>query len=110
MDLKEIQNLIKFVANGKNIEGEPYTLEDVTGTGNYSINGNEMTIDGAFFEFTFDGMDSSAFEEEQTVTFQITDNGQTLTFTQNDTTTETDALTGATVTSTQASTSVWQRQ
>ncbi|WP_439152623.1 hypothetical protein [Winogradskyella sp.] len=95
-------------ANGIDIPAEPYTLTDVNGNGSYSVSGNEMTIDGSFFEFSFEGMDFAELQGEQTVTFQITDNGQTLTFSQNDTTTETDP-TGATVTSFQVSTSVWSR-
>jgi hypothetical protein len=97
-----------ITANGINIPAEPYTLTDVNGSGSYSVNGNEMTIDGSFFEFSFQGMDFEELQGEQTANFQITDNGQTLTFSQNETTTDTDP-TGATVTSTQVSTSVWTR-
>jgi hypothetical protein len=99
-----------IVANGMVVEGEPYTLEDVSGSGTYSVNGNEITIDGSFFEFTFEGMDFAELDGEQTAMFQITDNGQTLIFTQDDTTTETDTATGLTTTSTQVSSSVWTRQ
>ncbi|WP_426431928.1 hypothetical protein ACPX19_05270 [Winogradskyella sp. HB-48] len=99
-----------IVANGMNVEGEPYTLESVSGSGSYSVNGNEMTIDGSFFEFSFEGMDFAELSGEQTATFEISDNGQTLVFSQDDTTTETDAATGLTTTSTQISSSVWARQ
>lgn len=99
-----------IVANGMNVEGEPYTLEDVSGSGSYSVNGNEMTIDGSFFEFSFEGMDFAELSGEQTATFEISDNGQTLVFSQDETTTETDAATGLTTTSTQVSSSVWARQ
>ncbi|MCB0398508.1 MAG: hypothetical protein KDD26_02600 [Winogradskyella sp.] len=99
-----------IVANGMNVEGEPYTLEDVSGSGSYSVNGNEMTIDGSFFEFSFEGMDFAELSGEQTATFEISDNGQTLVFSQDETTTETDAATGLTTTSTQVSSSVWTRQ
>ena len=102
--------LAEVTANGVEVPQEPYTLENVTGNGSYSVDGNEMTIDGSFFEFTFEGMDFSEFDGEQTATFQITDNGQTLTFSQNETTTETDQTIGATTTTTQVSTSVWSRQ
>lgn len=99
-----------IVANGMNVEGEPYTLENVSGSGSYSVNGNEMTIDGSFFEFSFEGMDFAELSGEQTATFEISDNGQTLVFSQDDTTTETDSATGLTTTSTQVSSSVWARQ
>lgn len=98
-----------IIANGMNIEGEPYTLENVSGSGSYSVNGNEITIDGSFFEFSFEGMDFAELNGEQTATFEISDNGQTLIFSQNETTTETDAATGVTSTSTQVSSSVWTR-
>ena len=99
-----------IVANGMNVEGEPYTLENVSGSGSYSVNGNEMIIDGSFFEFSFEGMDFAELSGEQTATFEISDNGQTLVFSQDNTTTETDAATGLTTTSTQVSSSVWARQ
>lgn len=99
-----------IVANGMNVEGEPYTLENVSGSGSYSVNVNEMTIDGSFFEFSFEGMDFAELSGEQTATFEISDNGQTLVFSQDDTTTETDSATGLTTTSTQVSSSVWVRQ
>ncbi len=101
--------IAEITANGIVIPAEPYTLDNVSGSGNYSVNGNEITVDGSFFEFTFEGMDFSELDGEQTATFEISDNGQTLTFSQNETTTETDATTGAVVTSTQVSTSVWTR-
>jgi len=97
------------VANGMNIEGESYTLDNVSGSGSYSVTGNEITVDGSFFEFSFEGANFAEFDEEQTVMFQITDNGQTLIFTQDETTTETDAATGLTTTTTQVSSSVWTR-
>ena len=98
------------VVDGNVVSNDSYTLENVSGNGSYSTSGNEMTIDGSFFEFDFQGMDSSVLEGEQTVTFEITNNAQTLTFTQNETTTETDPATGMTVTSTTTSTSVWSRE
>lgn len=98
-----------IVANGMNIEGEPYTLENVSGNGSYSVSGSEITVDSSFFEFSFDGMDFAELSGEQTATFQISDNRQTLVFSQDDTTTETDVATGLTTTSTQMSSSVWTR-
>lgn len=97
-------------ANGINIPGEPYTLNNVMGSGTYSVDGNEMTVDGSFFEFTFDGMDFEQLQGEQTVNFQISDDGQTLTFFQDETTTETDVATGSTTTSVISSSSSWSRE
>ena len=99
------------VANGFEVSGEPYTLENVSGSGNYSTNGNEMTVDGQFFEFEFNGMvDTGAFEGEQTATYQISDDGQTLTFTQDEIITQNDPTTGTVITIDNNSTSVWSRQ
>jgi hypothetical protein len=80
-----------IVANGMEFPGEPNTIDNVTGSGAYSTNGNEMTIDGSFFEFTFEGMDFSQLQGEQTVT-------------------ETDVATGSTTTSVISSTSSWSRE
>jgi len=99
-----------IVANGMEFPGEPNTIDNVTGSGAYSTNGNEMTIDGSFFEFTFEGMDFSQLQGEQTVNFQISEDGQTLTFFQDETTTETDVATGSTTTSVISSTSSWSRE
>ncbi|WP_299885632.1 hypothetical protein [uncultured Lacinutrix sp.] len=86
---------------------DSYTLDNVTGAGVYSTNGNEMTVDGSFFEFTFQGMDLSELGGEQTVNFAISADGQTLTFTQN--TTETNSSGGSTTTSIVNATSVWTK-
>ncbi|WP_299885633.1 hypothetical protein [uncultured Lacinutrix sp.] len=94
------------------ITGQPtmsnnYSLDNVSGAGVYSTNGNQMTVDGSFFEFNFQGVDSSIFEGEQTVTFVISNNGQTLTFSQNET--QTNNTGGVSTTSTNISTSVWTK-
>lgn len=96
-------------ANGISVPTESYTLNNVNGSGSYSVSGNEMTVDGSFFEFTFEGMDFAELDGEQTANFEITNNGQTLTFSQNETTNEIDATTGAEITSSVVSTSVWTR-
>lgn len=98
------------VVNGEQYPSDPYTLEDVSGDGNYSTNGNEITVDGQFFEFTFEGnVDTSAFDGEQTATYALTDNGQTLTISQNESTSDTDSSTGAQTSTNTVSTSVWTR-
>ncbi|MBC3845794.1 hypothetical protein H8K90_05350 [Winogradskyella echinorum] len=99
------------VVDGVEFSNEPYTLDNVSGNGSYSTNGNEMTVDGQFFEFSFEGeMDSSALEGEQTATFELSEDGQTLTFTQNEIVVTDDAATGTTVTSNVQGSSVWVRQ
>lgn len=99
------------IVDGVEFSNEPYTLDNVSGSGSYSTNGNEMTVDGQFFEFSFEGeMDSSALEGEQTATFELSEDGQTLTFTQNEIVVTDDAATGTTVTSNVQGSSVWVRQ
>lgn len=99
-----------IVVNGETFSSEPYTLENVSGSGSYSINGNEMTIDGSFFEFEFEGAEETSLSGEQTVTFSVSADGQTLTFTQDETTSQTDPTTGTVTTSTTNSTSIWIKQ
>ncbi|WP_178991426.1 hypothetical protein [Winogradskyella schleiferi] len=99
-----------IVVNGETFSSEPYTLENVSGSGSYSVNGNEMTIDGSFFEFEFEGAEETSLSGEQTVTFSVSADGQTLTFTQDETTSQTDPTTGTVTTSTTNSTSIWAKQ
>ncbi|NRB83567.1 MAG: hypothetical protein HRU49_07310 [Winogradskyella sp.] len=99
-----------IVANGMEFPGESYTIDNVMGSGAYSTNGNEMTIDGSFFEFSFEDIDFSQLQGEQTLNFQISEDGQMLTFFQDETTTETDVATGSTTTSVISSTSSWSRE
>jgi len=99
-----------IVVNGDEVSNEPYSLDDVTGSGTYSTDGNEMTVDGSFFEFNFEGMDESITEGEQTGTFQLSDDGQTLIFLQDETETQNDPTTGIVITSSTVSSSVWSRQ
>lgn len=98
------------VVNGVTMSSEPYTLENVSGSGTYSTSGNVMTIDGSFFEFEFEGMDETSLQGEQTTTFSISADGQTLTFSQNETITQTEPTTGAVITNTTSGGSVWTKQ
>lgn len=86
---------------------DSYTMENVSGSGTYSANGSEMTTQGSFFEFTFEGMDDSMFDEEQTGSYEISADGQTLTFSQDETTVNTDA--GYDIEIDVVSTSIWQK-
>ncbi|WP_179009426.1 hypothetical protein [Winogradskyella forsetii] len=99
-----------IVVNGETFSSEPYTLENVSGSGSYFTNGNEMTIDGSFFEFEFEGSEETSLGGEQTVTFSISPDGQILTFTQDETTSQTDPTTGTVTTSTTNSISKWEKQ
>lgn len=93
--------------NGQSFS-DSYVMENVSGSGVYTVDGNQLTANGQFFEFTFDGVDDSMFNtDEQTVTFEITDNGNTLTFYQDDT--QVDNSTGFETTISTVATSVWQR-
>lgn len=97
------------IVNGTEIPNDPVTLTNVSGNGTYGVNGNEMTVNGQFFEFSLDGVDSSVFGEEQTLQFQISADGETLTFLQNETQIANDPTTGAETTSVIEGFSVWTR-
>ncbi|MDN3491558.1 hypothetical protein [Winogradskyella bathintestinalis] len=99
-----------IIVNGETFSSEPYMLENVNGSGTYSINGNEMTIDGEFFEFEYEGSEEDTLNGEQTVMFTISADGQTLTFSQDETTSETDTISGIVTSNTTNSTSIWTRQ
>lgn len=119
----EVDYQVTFTATNFNTEGwysyntqietagmiinDSYTMEDVTGSGTYTTDGNQMTTQGSFFEFTFEGMDDSLFDDEQTGTYEISADGQTLTFTQDETTVNTDA--GYEIEIDIISTSIWQK-
>jgi hypothetical protein len=87
---------------------DSYTIEDVNGSGTYTTSGNEMTIQGSFFDFTFEGIDDSFLDtEDQTATFTLSADGNTLTFSQNET--EVNNQGGTSVSTTTVSTSIWSR-
>jgi hypothetical protein len=100
---------VNLVVDGNINTSESYTLNNVSGSGTYTTTDNEMTLEGSFFEFDFEGADNMAFQEEQTIDFQLSNDGETLTFTQNDTVSQTDDATGVEITSTTSSISVWVR-
>ncbi len=88
---------------------ESYTdsYTNVTGGGNYSTNGNIMTVDGQFFDFELDGAPTDVASGEQTAEFQLSNGGQTLTFFQDETITQNEA--GFEATTSTVSNSVWQK-
>lgn len=83
------------------------SVQNVSGVGNYTTNGSEITSDASFVSFEFQGMDLSEFQGEQTAPYTISADGQTLTFTQS--TTETTSEGGSTSTSVVNSISVWTK-
>ncbi|MGR7814081.1 hypothetical protein [Lacinutrix undariae] len=91
---------------GTNIT-DSYLLEDVTGSGSYTTSGNTMTVDGAFYEFTYEGIEQPELDADQTAQFEITNNGETLTFTESST--ETQELSGFSVQVTKTGMSIWAR-
>ncbi|GGW57474.1 hypothetical protein DFQ11_101773 [Winogradskyella epiphytica] len=100
----------QVAVNGDTVSTDAYSMESVNGNGTYSTVNHVMTVDGSFFDFEFEGMDQSALQGEQTVTFSISNDGQTLTFSQDETTSQTDPATGNVTDNTTTSTSVWIRQ
>ena len=99
---------VEGTAAGQPLPTEEYTLTDVTGFGDYTVNGNEITVDGQFFELTFEGaIDTAAFEEPQTFTFSVSNDGNTVTFSGNQTIV--DNQFGVETVATTISTSVIQR-
>jgi len=95
------------VINGQNNASGSDSYTGVMGSGNYSTNGNMMTIDGSFFELSVNGVDTSSLGGEQTTAYELSADGQTLTFNQNET--ETNNTGGVDVTTNIVSTSVWQK-
>jgi len=97
---------ITSLSNGIAISETTETVSNVSGTGTYTTSGDEIIINGSFFEFESAGVDFSALQGEQTANFSI--NGNTLTITQDEEmTTE---IQGTTSVVNLTSTSVWTRQ
>ncbi|MEL7251226.1 MAG: hypothetical protein AAFZ63_13620 [Bacteroidota bacterium] len=82
------------------------SLTDVQGAGTYDIDGNQVTISGAFFAVEINGSPIDLSNEEQTATYEINANGE-LVFTQDEA--FTNEQSGTTSTTIIRSTSVWRR-
>ena len=65
--------------NGMEMQNADQTYNNVSGSGSYSTNGNILTTDGSFFEFEFQGVDTSEYSGPQTIQFAFSNGGQTLT-------------------------------
>lgn len=94
------------------IDGEvndSYTDEytDVFGEGVYSTNGNVMTIDGTFLDFEVDGMPAEVGDVNQDADFELSADGETLTFFQDEEQLQSDN--NLDVNTTIVATSVWQK-
>jgi len=83
------------------------TYSDVDGSGTYSTNGDEITLNGSFYTFNVDGVPYGQGNEAQTAKFEINSNGQ-LVITQDET--QTTTTQGINVVSVVESSSVWERQ
>lgn len=62
-----------------------YTSNGIGLNGRYSVADDVMLTDRAFFGFNLDGFDGTVLLEEQTYTYEISEDGNTLTINQNET-------------------------
>lgn len=95
------------VVNGAVNDSYTDTYTDVFGEGVYSTNGNVMSINGTFLDFEVDGMPADVGDVDQDANFELSNDGQTLTFTQDEEQIQTDD--GFDVTTVTVATSVWQK-
>ncbi|WAC02874.1 hypothetical protein N7U66_04380 [Lacinutrix neustonica] len=95
------------VIDGNNAGTTTNVLSNVSGSGNYVTDGNIMSVDGSFFDVSMNGSNTSGQGEAQEVAYTISENGQTLTFNQNET--QTQIANGIEVISDIVSSSVWVR-
>lgn len=96
-----------LLVDGITIQTEPVTLTNVSGSGTYSVSGNQMTINGAFFDISYEGQMTTGASQAQTTDYEINANGQ-LVFEQDETVEQT--VSGTTATSHVVSKSVWEKQ
>ncbi|MDG5491430.1 hypothetical protein [Psychroserpens sp. SPM9] len=93
------------------VDGETTSYTDsytnVSGSGVYSTSGNIMTIDGSFFELDIEGSPTEVAQGEQMAEFELSADGQTLTFFQDEVQIEDES--GFVVTISTVSSSVWQK-
>jgi len=95
------------VVNGVSNGATTSSYDNVSGDGNYTANDGIMTFDGSFFEFEIDGVDNTATQGEQTANYSFSDDGNTLTISQNQTITQNTG--GIDVTTITVGASVWTR-
>ena len=68
--------------NGVPSDFDPVSITGISETGTYSINGNQITIDGNLYEFEADGISLSEPSEQQVAQIALNSNGD-LVITQN---------------------------
>ncbi|MBR9757026.1 MAG: hypothetical protein GYB39_03005 [Algicola sp.] len=83
------------------------SFQNVNGNGEYTVEGNTLSTNDAFFNLEIGGVETSEIAGPQTATFLITNNGNTLTISQNQETVEN--VEGLDVVIEIVSTTVWQR-
>lgn len=82
------------------------TYTDVSGGGSYTISGDQISVNGQFFDLEFNGMPLMISGEEQSATYVI--NGNTLTISQDETSvSNSDGVSSTTET---VSVSTWTKQ
>jgi|GEM_PF-4630377 len=87
-------------------QSDELMLSDVTGSGDFQLDGSMITLSGAFFNYEIDGFDASAMAGEQAATLSFNGDGN-LVFTQSiDQEIE---QSGFTVTTDGGSVSVWRK-
>ncbi len=83
------------------------TYTDVDGSGTYSTSGDEITLNGSFYSFDYNGAPYTAANGPQTANYEINSDGR-LIISQNETMTTTTS--GVTSTTTIVSSSTWEKQ
>lgn len=78
-----------FYMAGMEMENGSETYSNVSGSGTYTTENGTMTISDPFFTFEFQGMDLSEFGGQQTTDYNLSNDGQILTLSQNETINET---------------------
>lgn len=95
------------VDSGGNPQSSTDVYTNVSGSGTYTATNSEMTVNGQFFNFEYNGMPVISASGPQTADYEINSNDE-LIFTQNETMTSTSS--GSTTTSVVFSTSKWVKQ
>lgn len=93
--------------NGQVIDDTSMNYTGVTGSGGYSTNGNTILFEDSIFDLSMSGFDDDVFQSDQTATYQFSNNGQRVTFVQNEEQTQNQA--GIEITVEISSTTVLER-
>ena len=99
--------LVTATVDGQDPVTNTSSVENVSGSGEYSVTGNTITFSDSFFDVEIDGVDDSLSSGPQTAQYSISTDGETLTITQNEQ--QTFSENGVSSTIEISSTSVWQR-